>query len=313
MRIFVSGATGVIGRRAVPLMLEAGHQVTAAGREPERLAALEQQGSRAIVVDLFNPDDVARAVAGHDAVVNLATHIPNGTARALLPGAWRENDRIRRIAARLLVDAAKASGARRFVQESFAPIYPDSGDHWINEEATPRPARYNRSALDAEAAAQRFTNSQREGVALRFGLLYGPRDRFTEDVLKLVRLGWLPILGKPEGFLSMLNHEDAASAVLAALDVPAGIYNVVDDEPLTRGQFADTLAALLGVLPPKIPPPWLSKVTGSVGEVIARSLRISNRKLRAASAWAPRYPNARTGWRAALASFEQRPLPKRAA
>jgi nucleoside-diphosphate-sugar epimerase len=104
----------------------------------------------------------------------------------------------------------------------------------------------------------------------------------------------------------MLSQDDAASAVVEALHVPGGIYNVVEDEPLTRQQFAEALAAISGLPVPRLPPPWLSKLAGSLGELLARSLRISNRKLRAACAWAPRYPSAREGWQAALGPLEQK-------
>ncbi|MGQ0642650.1 MAG: hypothetical protein ACT4P6_18055 [Gemmatimonadaceae bacterium] len=98
----------------------------------------------------------------------------------------------------------------------------------------------------------------------------------------------------------MVHHEDAAAAVVSALNVLAGIYNVVDNEPLTRRQLGDAIAALLGVRPPKILPAWLARLAGSIGETIARSLRISNAKLQAASQWTPKYPSARKGLAAVL-------------
>lgn len=305
MRVFVTGASGVIGMQAVPHMLEAGHVVTAAGRSRERLALLARRGATTVTLNLFDRDALARAIDGHDAVVNLATHVPS-TRRAFLPGAWRENDRIRRDGSRLLVEAAQAHGVRRFVQESFAPIYPDSGDAWVTEEVAPQVVAYNRSVLDAEGSAQSFTEAGGDGVVVRFALLYGAGDPFTDDVFRLVRHGWLPFLGRPDAYMSMVNQADAAKAVLAALNVPAGIYNVVDDEPFTRRRFAAALAAMLDVPTPKIPPPWLAKVAGSMGETIARSLRISNRKLRTAGAWLPQYSNVDEGFRAALSSFEHR-------
>src|SRR6266508_1170416 len=129
------------------------------------------------------------AVPGHEAVVNLATHIPPGS-RAFLPGAWRENDRIRRVGAANLVEAALAGSAKRFIQESFAPIYPDRGDAWIDERVPARPVRYNRSVIDAEAAAERFTRSGGAGIVLRFAYFYGADSDFTRDAVRLVRKGW---------------------------------------------------------------------------------------------------------------------------
>src|SRR5919201_6132577 len=120
MRIFLTGASGVIGRRLIPQLTRAGHQVSAVSRSPERSAMLDRLGARPIRVDLFDAGSITRSIPGHDAVINLATHIPHTSARILLPGAWRENDRIRRISSGLLVDAALANGVQRFIQESFA-------------------------------------------------------------------------------------------------------------------------------------------------------------------------------------------------
>jgi len=275
----------------VPLLLGAGHEVTAVGRSRARLTELAATGAQAAVVDLFDGEALQRAMAGHDAVVNLATHIPPMNLRAFLPGAWAENDRIRKQASALLVDAARANGIARFVQESFAPIYPDRGARWTWEDTTPEPAPSSKSVLDAEANAQRAEL----GVVLRFGYFYGAGDGFTESVLRGVRRGWLPLLGRPDAFFSMVNHDDAAAAVLAALAIPAGIYNVVDEEPLTRRDLGAMLAELLEVRPPRMLPRWLSRLAGSMGELLGRSCRISSRKLRTASTWAPKY-DARKGW-----------------
>jgi 2-alkyl-3-oxoalkanoate reductase len=301
MRIFVTGATGVIGRRAVPLLLTAGHQVTAIGRSRERLATLARAGATTLTLDLFDRAAVARAMAGHDVVVNLATHLPGTGLRPFLPGAWRENDRLRKIGSATLADAAIAVGAGRFIQESFALTYPDSGDRWIDETVPVQPARYNRTSIDAENSAARVTAAGGLGVALRFALFYGPGDAFTRDVFRSVRHGWLPLFGRPEGYVPIVAHKDAARAVVAALGIPAGVYNVVDDEPLTRRALGEVIAGVIGARPPRLLPPWVAVLAGSLGEVFSRSLRLSNGKLRAAGAWAPSYPSAREGWRAAYA------------
>ena len=303
MTILVVGATGVLGRRVVPLLLAQGHAVTAVGRSPERLAPLARLGAAVAAASLFDREAMTRVMRGHAVVVNLATHVPGTGPRAFLPGAWAEMDRVRREGSAGLADAAIAQGVQRFVQESFALTYPDSGDRWVDETDPVRPAPYNRTAIDAEMSAARVTRAGGAGVALRFALLYGPDDAFTRDVFRSVRRGWLPIFGRPDGYVPMVAHDDAARAVVAALDVPAGVYNVVDDEPLTRRALGDAVAAIVGARPPKLPPPWAARLGGSLGETIARSLRLSNRKLREAGHWAPEYPSAREGWRAAYASF----------
>lgn len=299
MRIFIAGATGVIGRRVVPLLVAAGHRVTAVGRTPEKRAALERMGAAAVGVDLFDPDAVRRAVAGHEVVINVATHIPPNS-RIFLPGAWRENDRVRRVAAANLAEAALAGGAERFIQESFAPVYPDRGDAWIDEATPIQPVRYNRTVIDAERAAERFSAGGRTGIVLRFAGFYGPDAAHVVDMIKFVRKGWAPIPGAPDAFISSVSHDDAAAAVVAALDARAGVYNVVEDEPVRRREYFDSLAEVLGVAPPKIAPAWMAHLGGSLGEMLTRSLRISNRKLRQETGWAPKYPSVREGWPAVV-------------
>ena len=107
MKVFVTGGTGVVGRRAVPMLIAAGHEVTAAGRSRERLAALERAGARTLALDLFDRAAVERAVAGQEVVVNLATHIPPSSTRMMLPGAWRENDHIRREGSALSIEEVR--------------------------------------------------------------------------------------------------------------------------------------------------------------------------------------------------------------
>ena len=299
MQIFVAGATGVIGRRLVPLLLDGGHSVTAVARSAERRAHLERLGARPVQVDLFDAAGVRSAVAGHDVVINLATHIPP-PSKAFFPGAWRENDRIRREASRIIADAAIAAGASRLIQESFAGSYPDRGDQWIDERTPVHPAKHTRSTLDAEREADRFTREGRIGIILRFALFYGPDSPHMRDTIAFVRKGKAPTFGRPDGFISSVSMDDAAAAVAGALTVPSGVYNIVDDRPLTRQEYFESLAAALGVGMPWLPPPWMAKLAGSLGETIARSLRLSNAKFKGASGWAPRYPSVVEGWPAMI-------------
>src|SRR5437868_15346780 len=119
MRVFVAGATGVLGRRAILALVAGGHAVTAVVRSPAKAALARSLGATPVEGGLFDPDALRAAVAGHDAVCNLATHIPPLT-HAAGPGAWDENTRIRSEGARNLVDAALAAGASVYVQESIA-------------------------------------------------------------------------------------------------------------------------------------------------------------------------------------------------
>jgi nucleoside-diphosphate-sugar epimerase len=295
-RVFVTGATGVVGRHVVPLLVASGSRVTAVGRTAEARARLEAAGATAVPLDLFDGAAARRALEGHDAVINLATHMPASMLRMLLPWSWRENDRVRRDASATLADAAIAAGVSRFVQESFAPVYEDGGERWIDETWPQRPAPYNRTVLDAERSAMRFTERGGAGVVLRFAGFYGP-DPFLRDMVGVARKGWSPLPGPPNAYWSSVAHEDAATATVAALGVPAGAYNVCDDEPLTRREWLDALAAASGDLPraPRTMPGWLGKLGGSSVELMSRSQRMSNGKLKAAAGWTPRWPSAREG------------------
>jgi 2-alkyl-3-oxoalkanoate reductase len=299
MKIFVTGATGVVGRRVVPLFIQHGHAVTAIGRTAAKRETLQRSGARAVGVDIFDELQLRQVIAGHDAVVNLATHIPSSTMRMLLPWAWRENDRVRRLGSAALVNAALATGVRRFIQESFAPVYAAHGDVWIDERHLVQPVRYNRSSLDAERNAARFTAAGGgAGVVLRFAGFYGA-DAFTlREMVDTMRKGWAPLPGSPDAFFSSMSHDDAASAVAAALDLEAGVYNVSDDEPLRRREWVAQLASTLAIAQPRPLPGWVTIVGGSMMELLSRSQRISNRKLRAASTWTPSYPSVRDGFRA---------------
>jgi nucleoside-diphosphate-sugar epimerase len=304
MRIFLTGASGVVGRRLVPILRNAGHDVTAVVRSVAASGVLERQGATVVNVDLFDRKTVRAAVAGHDAVVNLATHMPQSTALMFIPWAWHQNDKLRSVASNMLVDACLAAHVPRFVQESFAPAYPHSGTRWIDETTPLSPVRYNASLLDAEGAAERFSRSGGAGVVLRFGAFYGIDAQQTSDLIEWVQRGRAPLPGPPNAFISSVSHDDAARATAAAVGLPGGIYNVVDDEPVTHRVFVDSLAAGLAVDPPTLPPTWLTPLFGPLGRLVARSVRVSNRKLRLACGWTPKYPSVREGWEAILDMLE---------
>ena len=300
MRIFVAGATGVLGRRVVPLLVGAGHTVTGIARTPEKAAALEAAGAAPATVDLFDPDAVRDAVAGHDAVVNIATHIPD-LSKAMRPGAWTENDRIRTEGSRNLVDAALAAQATRFVQESLAFFYVDGGSDWVDEDAQLDVPAFAAAFQQAEKQVARFSSSGGAGVVLRFGLFYGSGTSHTRSQLKTARRGLSPFPGPRAAYQSFLHIDDAASAVVAALEVPAGVYNVVEDEPGTRQQLTQAVAAALGRRP-GWSLPGLTRIGGAKTAYMARSLRVSNRAFRDVSGWKPAYPNPEAGWQQVVAA-----------
>lgn len=303
MRIFVAGATGVIGRRLIPLLIDAGSEVTAVARSKAKGNQLTEQGATPVTLNLFDPQAVKDAVAGHNTVINVATHIPSGL-RAIMPGAFAENIRIRREASKNLANAAIAARAQRFVQESFAPAYPDRGDEWIDEDVPIMPGTYIESVREAESSAATFTRSGGAGVVLRFSNLYSPDSSLTLDIVNAVKKGIAPVFGGPDGFMSSIWADDAAAAVFASLRVPAGVYNVTDNVPMRRREVFDLLARMLGVKTPRIPPLWLTKIAGSFGDTLGRSHRLSNARFRQASGWVPRVPSVKEGWQILAAELK---------
>ena len=216
MKVFVTGGTGVLGRRLIPLLRDAGHEVSA-----PRHAELNLEDGAAL----------RDALRGVDAAYHLATRIVTGAA-AGSPGAWAENDRLRGIVTDLLVDAAVEQGVQALVYPSITFLYPAEGP--VDEE-TPwgSNAAALRSSEVAEQAIQRFAGTGRRGVIVRFGLFWGPDAATTAP---------------DDRFGATIHVDDAAAALLAALDLPSGIYNAVSD-----------------------------------------GHRVSNAKLKQASAWRPRY------------------------
>jgi nucleoside-diphosphate-sugar epimerase len=304
MKVFVAGATGVIGWRAVRDLVAAGHEVTGLARSDEKAEQLVRLGATPARVDLFDPAALSAAVAGHAVVANLATHIPPLSAAAR-PSAWAENDRIRTEGSRNLVDAALAGGATRYIQESITFTYPDQGDEWIDESLAIDPAPGVESVLAAEANAARFASSGHgAGVVLRFGAFYGPGATHTDTMLSLARRGLGAAAGAAQGYISSIHLDDAARAVVAALEVPSGTYNVVDDEPVTRRQYVDALGAALGRGRLRIVPGRAAKLGGKRAATMTRSQRVRNAAFRAASGWRPQHPSVREGWPAVVAAVE---------
>jgi nucleoside-diphosphate-sugar epimerase len=298
VRVFVTGGTGAIGGHVVPALLAAGHDVTALARTPAKAARLAEQGVTPVRISIFDEAALGRAFAGMDAVVNLATAIPP-PARFAFARAWRANDRVRTLGSAAVAGAARAAGVARLVQESIAFMYPDRGSDWIDEDVTLAPVPRTRPNEQAEQNARGFGDGC---VVLRFGLFYGPGSDLTDVVLTAARRHAMTAFGRPQDYFAFLHLADAAAAVVAALDAPGGTYNACDDEPLTWREHTDALAAAVGVRPWLRGPGRLTRLAGDRSAPFSRSLRVSNKRLRAATGWAPRYPSTRDGWPATVAA-----------
>ena len=305
MRVFVTGGTGAVGSEAVKALITAVHEVTALARTTAKASWLEDQGARAVSVSLFDETGLARLFEGHDAVVNLATAIPS-TARFLLSSAWRENTKIRTRGSATVVDAALAAGVGRVIQESVCMLYPDRSDNWIDETTTPDRFPMAEGNLAAEANTARFTTAGGTGLVLRFGWFYGPGAAHSEQFYRLAKRHVAITMGRPDSYVSSIHIVDAGAAVSAALEVPAGTYNVVDDQPVTTRSFGDALARSARTGAWLRVPGRAALLLGDRTTSLTRSLRVSNRRFKAASSWTPTYRSAFEGWQATAAALDHR-------
>ena len=298
MRVFVTGGTGAIGCHAVSALIGAGHSVTALARNAQKAATLERQGATPVEVSIFDTASLAKQFAGHDAVVNLATALP-ATADFRKLSAWEENIRIRTEGSAAIVDAAIESGVPRVIQESVCMIYRDHGSDWIDENWPTDDFPMAQSNLAAEASANRFSDSGGTGIILRFGWFYGLGAKHSEEFLALAQKWGVCIMMGTEGtYLSSIHVADGGLAVVSALSASAGVYNVVDDLPLTKREYADALAVAAGRKYYVRAPGRLAEALGNSTTSLTRSLRVTNAAFKSATGWTPAYPSAREGWTA---------------
>jgi nucleoside-diphosphate-sugar epimerase len=294
--VFVTGGTGVLGRPAVQGLIAAGYRVRAVARGEAKATGLSAAGADPVAVDLFDLDALKAATEGSDAILHLATSIPR--VRDMRKSrAWTTNNRLRTEATTNLLSTARIHGIASFVKESITFPYLDGASGWIDEAAPVTETASMRPTVAGEKLVEQFTAEGGRGVVLRFGSFLAPDAHHTDDYLRQARWRLAPFAGRPEGYTSSIHVDDAAAAVVAALAAPAGVYNVVDDEPLTRREGADAFAAAFGLGHLIVTPPWLFKlVAGRDAPYILASQRVSNRRFRDATGWAPACPSAREGW-----------------
>ncbi len=307
MKVFVAGATGVLGRPTLRALVEAGHEVRGTARGEEKTQLVRSLGAEPVAVDLFDAEAVKAAIAGSEAVLHFATKIPP-IMRLRWKGAWKENDRLRTEGSRILVDAALAAGAGVYVQESITFIYGDGGDEWLTEDSPVSISWLSlQSMMNGERETERFSAAGGRGVSLRFGGFYAPYAQSTLDTVRLARRRLLPVPGDGSNFFSSIHVDDGATAAVAALSAPAGAYNVTDDEPIRMRDYASAISDAFGLKPPRKVPRWLFRlIGGGPAKYILSSQRVSNARFKQATGWAPRYPSARDGWRQIAADLATR-------
>jgi len=303
VRVAVTGATGVIGRSAVPALIVAGHEVVGLARTDEKAALLHALGATSVQTALTDHDGLVAMFAGADVVCNFATHVPVGLS-ALWPASWRTNDRLRTEGVRRVVAAARAAGVRRIVQESVSFLYAAHGDDWITEESPLAITRATEPAAVGESHVQDYVSASRAGVVLRFGTIIGD-DPLTRFQLKATRQGRPIGLGAPDGWAHVVQAEDVGTAVAGALVAPSGVYNV-GAEPVRRVDLVAGFAEAAGRESIDFMSPTLVRLAGSRLEPLTRSLRVCSEAFTAGTGWTPARPKFDATWLASAGAIARK-------
>jgi nucleoside-diphosphate-sugar epimerase len=299
MRVLLAGATGVIGRQAVPVLTAAGHQVTGLARAPARLPDAE-----VVAADALDATAVAGAVrwAAPDVIVHMLTAIPDPVDPRHLARDMALTNRLRTQGTANLLAAAKGV---RVIAQGVAYAYDPAGSPVKDEDAPlwhHPPSQFAPVVAAADEQERRVTAAG--GLVLRLGHLYGPGSSYAPDggLARRLRGGRLPLIGDGASMFSFIHAHDAATAILAAVDHPAasGVLNVVDDQPTLVHDWLPEMAAMLGGPAPRHVPAWLAWLfVGGWGVAYMTGLAgASNAHACQQLDWKPTY----SGWRDGLAA-----------
>jgi nucleoside-diphosphate-sugar epimerase len=311
MKVFVAGATGVIGRALVPQLAARGHEVVGMVRSAARQEVVRSLGARTVVADALDPDGVAQAVASAEPEVIVheltALSAPMSLRAARHPERFPAaimTSRLRTEATDHLLAAGRAVGARRFVAQSFAAVrFARTGGPVLTEEDPLEPdPPISQPGLEAIVYLERAVLAA-EGIVLRYGGFYGPGTAISlaadAQLAGPVRKRRFPIIGDGGGVFSHVHVDDAATATVAAIEHgEPGIYNVVDDEPAPVREWLPALADALGAKPPRHLPRWLARpLAGEMATAMMTEAKgSSNAKAKRELDWRLRYPSWRQGF-----------------
>jgi 2-alkyl-3-oxoalkanoate reductase len=306
MRVFVAGASGAIGSRLVPQLVERGHDVVGSSRSREKSDRLTALGAEPVVLDLLDPDAVRKTVTQvrPDAIIHEATALSGLSDLKNPDKAFAQTNRLRIAGTDALLAAAREADVSRFLAQSFTswPYAREGGPVKTEEDPLdPAPVPTMRETLDAIRHLEQAVVAA-GGIVLRYGGFYGSPE---DAQLELVRRRRFPIVGDGGGIWSFVHLDDAATATALALEGGApGIYNVVDDEPAPVSEWLPALAEVIDAKPPRHVPRWLARIlAGEAGVALMTEIRgASNAKAKRELGWTLRYPSWRQGFPAAYSS-----------
>jgi nucleoside-diphosphate-sugar epimerase len=310
MRILVAGASGAVGRRLVPMLVERGHEVT--GTTRGNVAVVRGLGADPVVLDALDAGQVNRVVADAkpEVVVHQLTALSGEPDLRHFDEFFEPTNRLRVEGTDHLLWAAASTGVRRMVAQSYTGwTNPRTGGPVKTEEdgLDPDPTPASRTTLAAIAHLESAVTSTApiEGVVLRYGNLYGPGNAISTggQLVEMIQKRRLPVVGGGNGIWSFIHVDDAARVTVTAIEGDrSGIFNIVDDEPAPVREWLPYLARVIGAKPPMRVPAWLVRpLLGPHAVAMMTTARGSdNAKARRELAWTPMYPSWRQGFRDGL-------------
>jgi nucleoside-diphosphate-sugar epimerase len=313
MRVLLTGASGAIGTRLVPQLIDRGHDVVGTSTSPRSAERVEALGADTVVLDLLDRGAVRAAIleTSPDAILHEATALADVSFARNLDTPFAETNRLRTEGTDALLAAARESGVTRFVAQSFAGMRYERAGGAVKSEDDPLDPAPREGMREVVAALNHLERAvtRAGGIVLRYGGFYGADN---DGLVEPVRKRQFPIVGDGGGIFSFVHLDDAAAATVLALehDGPA-IYNVVDDEPAPVREWLPVLARALGAKPPRRLPVWLARLFGGdVAVVLGTEARgASNDKAKRELGWRLRHPSWRKGFVEAYAGPSPAPMP----
>jgi 2-alkyl-3-oxoalkanoate reductase len=319
MRVFVAGASGALGSRLVPQLIDAGHEVIGTHKSPSSAELLRTFGAKPVRLDLLDARAVRAAVleSEPDAILHEATALGDAKWGRNFDKTFAETNALRTKGTEALLAAADEAGVRRFIAQSFAsyryareggPVKTEDDPLDLNPPANARESHAAMAALDRMV-------TEAGGIILRYGGFYGAAN---DGLIEPVRRRQFPIIGEGGGITSFIHLDDAAAATVLALEHEGpAIYNIVDDDPAPECEWLPVFAQALGAPPPRHLPTWLARLfAGEAAVVMCTDARgAANAKAKRELGWALRYPSWREGFAAVYSAITvaDGPTPRAAA
>jgi 2-alkyl-3-oxoalkanoate reductase len=317
VHVFVAGATGAVGRPLIPQLVAAGHKVTATTRSAAKAANLSLPGVRTIIADGRDAEAMTRAVAEAepDAIVHQMTALAGKPDMRRFDRWFAATNELRTTGTDILLAAAREAGVERFVAQGYTGWTNPTTGGPVKDEGDgfdPNPPKMQRESLAAiRYLEETVPSAVPHGIVLRYGNFYGPGA--SEALVALIHKRQFPVIGEGAGVWSWIHLDDAAAAVVAALERgESGVYNITDDDPAPVSEWLPYLAEAVGAKRPMRVPVWLGRLLA--GKVAVRWMTegrgSSNAKAERALGWQPVWRTWRHGFRRALGELQAETSPE---